>query len=69
MSDTIPEYLKYFGEIKFGEEKSLSASDFESSLVRHLKKPEKIPRGRYNFAELNNKALDDFTKSLESFFE
>jgi len=69
MSDTEPDYLKFFGEIKFAEEKSLSASDFESSLTRHLKKGEKIPRGRYKFAELNNKLFDDFTESFKNYFE
>ena len=57
MSNSTPEYLKFFGEIKFAEEISLSASDFESSLTKHFSKEEKIPRGRYKFAELNNASI------------
>ena len=70
MSDTLPEYLKYFGEIKFAEEKSMSASDFERSLNRHLQhKTDKIPRGRYKFAEINNPSTNDFEESFNSYFE
>ena len=69
MSDSIPEYLKYFGEIKFAEEKSLSASDFESSLKKHFSKEEKLPKGRYKFAELKNAYIKDFEDSFNSYFE
>ncbi|GAH43726.1 unnamed protein product [marine sediment metagenome] len=70
MSDTLPEYLKYFGEIKFAEEKSMSASDFERSLNKHFSiKTEKIPRGRYKFAEINNPSTDDFEESFNNYFE
>ncbi len=69
MNKTDPEYLKHFGEIKFAEEKSLSASDFESALRRHLNKKDKLPRGRYKFAELNNSSIDDFEESFNEYFE
>jgi hypothetical protein len=69
MSKTDPEYLKHFGEIKFAEEKSMSASDFESALKRHLKKKEKRPRGRYKFAEINSDSMDDFEESFKEYFE
>jgi hypothetical protein len=69
MSDTLPDYLKYFGEIKFGEEKSMSASDFERALNRHLKSSNKVPRGRYKFAEIDNDCIDDFEESFNEFFE
>ena len=69
MSDTDPEYLKYFGEIKFAEEKSMSASDFESALKRFVKKKEKMPRGRYKFAEINSNSMDDFEESFNEYFE
>ena len=69
MSDTDPEYLKYFGEIKFAEEKSMSASDFESALKRFVKKKEKMPRGRYKFAEINSNSMDDFEESFNQYFE
>jgi len=69
MSKPDPEYLKHFGEIKFAEEKSMSASDFESSLKKHFKKKEKFPRGRYKFAELNSESVDDFEESFRNYFE
>ena len=69
MSDVDPEYLKFFGEIKFAEEKSMSANDFERALNRHLKHTGKIPRGRYKFAEIENPSTDDFEKSFKEYFE
>ena len=69
MSNGTPEYFKYFGEIKFAEEKRLSASDFENSLTKHFSKEEKIPKGRYKFAELNNSSIKDFEDSFNSYFE
>jgi hypothetical protein len=69
MSDTDPEYLKYFGEIKFAEEKSMSASDFENALKRFVKKKDKMPRGRYKFAEINSNSMDDFEESFNEYFE
>ncbi len=69
MSETDPEYLKYFGEIKFAEEKSMSASDFESALRRFVKRKEKVPRGRYKFAEINSNSMDDFEESFNEYFE
>ena len=69
MSNSTPEYLKFFGEIRFAEEKSLSARDFESSLTKHFSKEEKLPTGRYKFAELNNSCIKDFEDSFNSYFE
>ncbi len=69
MSNSTPEYLKFFGEIKFAEEKSLSASDFESSLIKHFSKKDKMPKGRYKFAELNNASIKDFEDSFNKYFE
>jgi len=69
MSKTDPEYLKYFGEIKFAEEKSMSVSDFEIALRRYVKKKEKFPRGRYKFAEVNSNSIDDFEESFNEYFE
>ncbi len=70
MSDSLPEYLKYFGEIKFAEEKSMSISDYERSLNRHFQsKAAKVPRGRYKFAEINNPFADDFEESFNNYFE
>lgn len=69
MSDSTPEFLKFFGEIKFAEEKSLSASDFESSLKSYFSKEKRLPQGRYKFAELNNSKIKDFEDSFYSYFE
>lgn len=68
MSDTTPEYLEYFGEIKFAEEKSLSARDFASSFTEHFSKEEKLPTGSYKFAELNNPRMQEFEDSFMSYF-
>lgn len=69
MSDSTPEYLKFFGEIKFAEQNSLSSCDFESSLRKHFSKEEKLPTGSYKFAELNNSCIKDFEDSFNSYFE
>ncbi|NVM19664.1 MAG: hypothetical protein HWN80_18325 [Candidatus Lokiarchaeota archaeon] len=69
MSDITPEYLEYFGEIKFAEEKSLSARDFASSLTKHFSKEEKLPTGSYKFAELNNPRMNDFEDAFNRYFE
>lgn len=69
MNEPDLEYLKYFGEIKFAEENSMSASDFESSLKKHFKNKEKLPHGRYKFAEINSESVDDFEESFNKYFE
>lgn len=66
---SIPEYMKYFGKIKFAEEKSLNMSDFESSLKKYFSKEKKLPKGSYKFAELNNACIKDFEDSFNSYFE
>lgn len=67
MSDGTVEYLKFFGEIKFAEERSLSAVDFESSFTKHFSRKERLPRGSYKIAELNNIKLDEFGDFLNGF--
>jgi len=69
MSDSTPEYLKLFGEIKFAEEKSLSASDFESSLKSYFSKKQRFPQGRYKFAEVNSSSIKDFEDSFYRYLE
>jgi len=69
MSKPDLEYMKNFGEIKFAEENSMSASDFESSLKKHFKEKKNLPRGRYKFAELNSESVDDFEESFRNYFE
>jgi hypothetical protein len=68
MSDSIPEYLEYFGEIKFAEEKSLSARDFGHAFREHFSKEERLPNGSYKFAELNNPRMQEFEDSFVSYF-
>ena len=69
MSDTTPEYLEFFGEIKFAEEKSLSAREFGRAFKEHFSKEETLPNGSYKFAELNNPMMKDFEDSFNSYFE
>lgn len=69
MTVSTPEYLEYFGEIKFAEEKSLSARDFASSFTEHFSKEEKLPTGSYKFAELNNPLMDDFEEAFMRYLE
>jgi hypothetical protein len=67
MSDGTVEYLKFFGEIKFAEERSLSAIDFETSFTRHFTMKQKLPRGSYKIAELNNNKLNEFRDFLAGY--
>ncbi|MFX0057951.1 MAG: hypothetical protein ACFE85_13955 [Candidatus Hodarchaeota archaeon] len=70
MSKIDPDFLKFFGEIKFAEEKSMSAGDFERSMANYFKKEKiKVPRGRYKFAEVNSPAAEDFEESFNQYFE
>ncbi|MEJ2276312.1 MAG: hypothetical protein P8Y70_00975 [Candidatus Lokiarchaeota archaeon] len=70
MTEEDYEYLSHFGQIKFAEEKSLCATDFENSFSKFLKeKKSKRPHGRYKFAEINNKSINDFSDSLDSYLE
>ncbi|MHA1195681.1 MAG: hypothetical protein ACTSRH_01620 [Promethearchaeota archaeon] len=68
MSSGDLDYLKYFGEIKFAEEKSMSASDFERVFNKHLNQLDKLPHGSYKFGEINNSYMDDFIKSFNEYF-
>jgi hypothetical protein len=69
MAEEDYEYLSHFGQIKFAEEKSLCASDFESSLSKYFKDKTKRPRGRYKFGEINNDSINDYSDSLDHYFE
>ncbi|MHA2287184.1 MAG: hypothetical protein ACXABG_00230 [Promethearchaeota archaeon] len=69
MSDTTPEYLEYFGEIKFAEEKSLSVRDFGRAFKEHFSKEVSPPNGDYKFAELNNPLMKDFEDAFNRYFE
>lgn len=68
MSIESPEFLKHFGEIKFAEENSLLASDFELQLKKSLFGKKKIPSGYYKFGEIDNSSIKDFERSLKNYF-
>lgn len=55
-------------QIKFGEEKSMSAFDFERSLHNYFTH-EKRHHGKYKFGEIESKKSKDFTESLMKYFE
>ena len=69
MSDSTPQNLKFIGEIKFAEERTLSVSDFESSLKSYFSIEKKLPHGRYKFAELSKSSIKDFEDSFYNYFE
>ncbi|KKM22682.1 hypothetical protein LCGC14_1622770, partial [marine sediment metagenome] len=64
-----PDFLLKFGEIKFAEENSLSISDFEHSFLKHFSGKERFPRGRYQFGEIKNSYIKDFSRSFKNYFE
>ncbi len=68
-------YLDYFGQIKFAEEKSMSAVDFERSFKkffsenkRPLEKSNLRQYGKLKFAELYSNSLNDYKNSLKEYF-
>jgi hypothetical protein len=63
------DFLKFFGEIKFAEEKSMPVIDFESSLRKHFSGKEKLPHGHYKFGEVNSSSVKDFTQSFKEYFK
>ena len=63
------DYLRNLFQIKFGEEKSMSASDFERSLKNYFYRAKRKPRGRYNWGEINNDSTKDFKKSLRNYLK
>jgi len=69
LSISNPEFLKYFGEIKFAEENSMLINDYELSLKRYFFGKVKQPRIRYKFGELNNSYIKDFSKSFKRYFK
>ncbi len=69
MSILNPEFLLKFGEIKFAEESSLSSTDFEHSLLKYFSGKVRVPKGRYQFGEINNSSIKDFSRSFKRYFE
>jgi hypothetical protein len=68
MSIMNPDFLKFFGEIKFAEENSMCMYDFELAFKRYFIKKEKIPKGDYKFGEINNSYAKDFERSFKDYF-
>jgi len=63
------EIFEEFGQIKFGEQVSMCASDFESSFLRHFSAIEKRPHGKYKWAEIASTFVTDFGTSLKNYFK
>ena len=60
--------FQHLFQIKFGEETSICAFDFERSFHNYFNH-EKKPHGKYKWAEINNTYSKDFKKSLKAFFK
>ncbi len=69
MGSMTSDILLKFGEIKFGEENNMCANDYESSFRKYFSSIEKIPHGKYEFAEFDNSLLKDFGASLKTHFD
>ncbi|MFX0072537.1 MAG: hypothetical protein ACFFAO_15740 [Candidatus Hermodarchaeota archaeon] len=65
----IGDFLRNLFQIKFGEETSLSAFDFERSFHNFLAHSDKKPHGKYKWGEIDNESSDDFQKSLKEYFK
>jgi hypothetical protein len=69
MENQFGDYIPYLFQIKFGEEKSISAFDFERSLHNYFNHSDKRPHGKYKWGEIGNAFSRDFKKSLLKFLE
>ncbi|MFX1257474.1 MAG: hypothetical protein ACFFAN_06430 [Promethearchaeota archaeon] len=73
MSGFFGNYLRYFGEIKFGEEKSMSIGDFERSFKKYFASGKKNPLLCNIFSKRNlkidNFATKDFKKAIKEYFK
>ncbi len=69
MDNFFGDYLKFFGQIKFGEESSLPISDFERCFKKFFSFKKKIPHGHYKWGEIDNDYSNDFKKSLQDYFK
>ena len=64
-----PDFLLKFGEIKFAEENSMCINDFEHSLLKHFSSKSRVPHGSYQFGEINNSYIEDFSRSFKNYFQ
>jgi hypothetical protein len=69
METQIGDYLTYLFQIKFGEQKSINALDFERSLSNYFNHSDKRPHGKYQWGEIGNAYSRDFKKSFIKYFE
>jgi len=65
----ISDFLRQFGENKFGEEKSLLAADFERAFKRFFSFKKKLIPQRYGEKTKETSSLKDFKKSFQDYFK
>ncbi len=59
--------FRHLFQIKFGEETSMCAFDFERSFHNYFNH-ERRKHGKYKWGEIDNKSSKDFKKALKKFF-
>ncbi len=59
--------FRHLFQIKFGEETSMSAFDFERSFNNYFNH-RKTKHGKYEWGEISSTSSKDFKKSLKKFF-
>lgn len=62
------DFFRHLFQIKFGEEISMSAFDFERSFHNYFDHDRRQKHGKYKWGEIDNKSSKDFKKSLKKFF-
>lgn len=67
MPNLFEDLFRHLFQIKFGEEISMSAFDFERSFHNYFNH-ERRPHGKYKWGEIDNKSSKDFKDSLKKFF-
>jgi hypothetical protein len=63
------DFFKNLFQIKFAEEISMTAFDFERSFHHYFTHEKKRPHGKYKWAEIDNKISEDFKKSFLKYFK
>ena len=60
--------FRHLFQIKFGEETSMCAFDFERSFHNYFNHEKKPKHGKYKWAEIDSDSSKDYKKSLKKFF-
>ena len=68
MPPIFDDLFRHLFQIKFGEETSMCAFDFERSFHNYFNHERKTKHGKYNFAEIDSASSKDFKKALKKFF-